>query len=195
MPEPDTKTSKQRVRQPRRFSFEMVISVMNSIGTAWVFVLLVIINLDIGGRAIFNHPIRGVPEVVAMSIVACVFLQIAHTLRVGRLTRSDLLLNWLAVKYPGLKVFLEGLYYSIGAALMAVLLKASWPLFTKAWRIDEYVGAEGDFMAPIWPVKLIILIGCLAGAIQFLLMAFDSFKQLWSSRAPDPDWWDPKEKY
>ena len=68
------------LRPPRRFSFEAIISVMNSIGTAWVFVLLVIINLDIGGRALFNHPIRGVPEIVAMSIVACVFLQIAHTL-------------------------------------------------------------------------------------------------------------------
>jgi len=88
---------------------------MNSIGTAWVFVLLVIINLDIGGRAIFNHPIRGVPEIVAMSIVACVFLQIAHTLKVGRLTRSDMLMNWIKNKHPGLKNFLEGLYYSIGA--------------------------------------------------------------------------------
>jgi TRAP-type mannitol/chloroaromatic compound transport system permease small subunit len=95
-------------------------------------------------------------------------------------------MNWLKDKYPGLKNFLEGLYYSIGAALMAILFKASVPLFTKAWQIDEYVGAEGDFMAPIWPVKLIILIGCLAGAIQFLLMAFDSFKQLRFSQAPNP---------
>jgi len=183
--EPDSKTSNQRGNQPRWFSFEMIISVMNSIGTAWVFVLLVIINLDIGGRAIFNHPLRGVPEIVAMSIVACVFLQIAHTLKVGRLTRSDLLMNWLGAKYPRLKFFLEGLYYSIGAALMAILFKASVPLFTKAWRIDEYVGAEGDFMAPVWPVKLIILIGCLAGALQFLFMAFDSFKQIRSSSAPN----------
>jgi len=185
--EPDSKTSNQRGSRPRWFSFEMIISVMNSIGTAWVFVLLVIINLDIGGRAIFNHPLRGVPEIVAMSIVACVFLQIAHTLKVGRLTRSDLLMNWLGVKFPGFKHFLEGLYYSIGAALMTILFKASVPLFTKAWRIDEYVGAEGDFMAPVWPVKLIILIGCLAGALQFLLMAFDSFKQVWSAPAHKPD--------
>jgi TRAP-type mannitol/chloroaromatic compound transport system permease small subunit len=150
---------------------------MNSIGTAWVFVLLVIINLDIGGRAIFNHPIRGVPEIVAMSIVACVFLQIAHTLKVGRLTRSDILMNWLQVKHRRLKHFLEAVYYFIGAALMVIVFKASIPLFTKAWRIDEYVGAEGDFMAPIWPVKLIILIGCAAGAIQFLIMSYTSFRQ------------------
>jgi TRAP-type mannitol/chloroaromatic compound transport system permease small subunit len=156
---------------------------MNSIGTAWVFVLLVIINLDIGGRALFNHPVRGVPEIVALSIVACVFLQIAHTLKVGRLTRSDIVLNWLQPRYPRWMHFLEGLYFLIGAGLMGILLRSSIPLFTKAWRIDEYVGAQGDFMAPVWPVKLIILIGCLAGAIQFLLMALGSFKKM-TARVP-----------
>ena len=181
MPESDTKIAKQRSTPRHWFSFELVISVMNSIGTAWVFVLLVIINLDIGGRALFNHPVRGVPEIVALSIVACVFLQIAHTLKVGRLTRSDILLNWLQSRHPALKHLLEAVYYLIGGWLMAILFKASIPLFTKAWRIDEYVGAQGDFMAPVWPVKLIILIGCAAGAIQFLLMAIDSLKQLKTS--------------
>jgi len=172
------KTSKQRPRPRRRFTYGSIISVMNSIGTAWVFVLLVIINLDIGGRALFNHPLRGVPEIVALSIVACVFLQIAHTLKVGRLTRSDIVLNWLHTRHPYLKHFLEGVYHLIGACLMSILLYSSIPLFTKAWRIDEYVGAQGDFMAPVWPVKLIILIGCAAGAIQFFLMAVGSFKKM-----------------
>jgi len=181
VPESDTKTAKQRSTPRRWFSFDLVISVMNSIGTAWVFVLLVIINLDIGGRALFNHPVRGVPEIVALSIVACVFLQIAHTLKVGRLTRSDILLNWLQSRHPVLKHLLEAVYYLIGGCLMAILFKASIPLFTKAWRIDEYVGAQGDFMAPVWPVKLIVLIGCAAGAIQFLLMAIDSLKMLKTS--------------
>lgn len=171
------KISKQQSRR-RRFSYETIISVMNSIGTAWVFVLLIIINMDIGGRALFNHPVRGVPEIVALSIVACVFLQIAHTLKVGRLTRSDIVLNWLQPRYPKLKHFLEGLYFLIGAGLMVILLQSSIPLFTKAWHIDEYVGAQGDFMAPVWPVKLIILIGCAAGAMQFLLMALGSFKKM-----------------
>lgn len=169
----------------RLFSFETIISVMNSIGTVWVFVLLIIINLDIGGRALFNHPVRGVPEIVAMSIVACVFLQLAHTLKAGRLTRSDILMNWLDTRLPRLKQFLEGIYYLIGAGLMAVIFKASIPFFQKAWRIGEYVGAEGDFMAPVWPVKLIILIGCVAATIQFLLMAFTSFNQMARQRNPD----------
>lgn len=170
-------------RGRRRLSYDSITSVMNSIGTAWVFVLLVIINLDIGGRAIFNHPIRGVPEIVALSIVACVFLQVAHTLKVGRLTRSDILLNWLAKKKPGLGHFLNGVYHIIGAALMIIMFNASLPLFEKAWRLDVYVGAEGDFMAPVWPVKLIILIGCIAAAIQFLLTAWQEFRSV--GRKPD----------
>ena len=178
VPDSATKLSNQQPNRRRRFSYGFIISVMNSIGTAWVFVLLVIINLDIGGRALFNHPIRGVPEIVSLSIVACVFLQIAHTLKVGRLTRSDILLNWLQARHDGLKHFLEGVYYLVGGCLMAILFKASLPMFTNAWQIDEYVGAQGDFMAPVWPVKLIILIGCVAGAIQFLLMAVDSFRHM-----------------
>ncbi len=169
----------------RRFSYGLLISVMNSIGTAWVFVLLVIINLDIGGRALFNHPLRGVPEIVALSIVACVFLQIAHTLKVGRLTRSDIVLNWMQTRYPNLRRFLEGLYFLVGAFLMAVLFRSSIPMFFRTWRIDEYVGAQGDFMAPVWPVKLIILIGCAAATLQFLLMAYGSFKTMTASSADD----------
>ncbi|MEJ2167090.1 MAG: TRAP transporter small permease subunit [Desulfobacterales bacterium] len=175
------KGSKQRAPWRPRFSFGYLISVMNSIGTAWVFVLLVIINLDIGGRALFNHPIRGVPEIVSMSIVACVFLQIAHTLKVGRLTRSDILISRLENNHPALKHLLEGVYYLIGAGLMVIFLYASFPLFIRAWRIGIYVGAQGDFMAPVWPVKLVILIGCAAGGIQFLLMAVGSFRNLAAS--------------
>ncbi len=148
---------------------------MNGIGTIWVFILLVIINLDIGGRAIFNRPIRGVPEIVSMSIVALVFMQIAHTLRVGRLTRSDLMTNWLMRTRPRLGHFFEGVHHLVGSILFTVLFWASLPMFTKAWTISEYVGAEGDFKAPLWPVKLIVLIGCVAGGIQFLIISGQGF--------------------
>jgi TRAP-type mannitol/chloroaromatic compound transport system permease small subunit len=186
MPSSERQLSKQPTNRRRRFTFGSIISVMNSLGTVWVFVLLVIINLDIGGRALFNHPVRGVPEIVALSIVACVFLQLAHTLKVGRLTRSDIVLNWLQTHHPNMKHFLEGLYFLIGACLLAILLHSSIPLFTKAWRIDEYVGAQGDFMAPVWPVKLIILIGCTAAAIQFFLMAVGCFKKMAAAGGESP---------
>lgn len=164
------------------FRYDDITSVMNSIGTAWVFVLLIIINLDIGGRALLNHPIRGVPEIVALSITACVFLQLAHTLKVGRLTRSDLFLKWLQKRHPGIGNVVQGLHHLVGALLMLILFKASIPLFGKAWRLGVYVGAEGDFMAPVWPVKLIIIVGCVAAAIQFMLLAWGDFKSFIKGR-------------
>lgn len=158
--------------------FDYLTSVMNSIGTAWVFVLLILINSDILGRAVFDAPIRGVPEMVSLSIVACVFLQIAHTLKVGRLTRSEMFLNWLDKTAPKLRCFLEGAYHLVGGILMLIILKASFPFFLKAWKIDEYVGAEGDFMAPVWPVKLIIISGCLVSAVQFFIETWKNWRSM-----------------
>ena len=172
-------------KRSRLLSFGFVTSVMDGIGTVWVFVLLIIINLDIGGRVLLNHPLRGVPEIVSLSIVGLVFLQIAHTLRVGRLTRSEVLLGWLIRTRPKIGFFLEGIYHLVGAVLFVILFKASYPLFTKAWRIDEYVGAEGDFKAPVWPVKLIILIGCAAACIQFILLAWKDFRLMMRSGAAE----------
>lgn len=160
---------------------------MNSLGTLWIFVLLIVVNLDIGGRALFNHPIRGVPEVVAMSITALVFLQIAHTIGKGRLTRSEVLLAWLERRWPRVSMALDGGYCLVGAGLFVILFWAGYPLFTNAWEINEYVGAEGDFMAPTWPVKCIVLIGCAAGCIQFCVMALDRLlRAVTMGKAPLP---------
>lgn len=161
-------------RRPARF--ETLIAAMNSVGTAWVFVILVLVNADVGGRTLFSAPVRGVTEIVSLSIVACVFLQLAHTLKVGRLTRSEVFLNWVGGRRPRLRWALEGLHQLVGAAMMALLFRASLPLFLEAWRIDEYVGAQGDFTAPVWPVKLVILIGCAAAGLQFLAGAAAKFR-------------------
>ena len=174
----NSQTTTPAARRRRGFRFERVTSVMDGIGTVWVFVLLILINMDIGGRVIFNHPIRGVTEIVSLSIVALVFLQIAHTTHVGRLTRSEMLLDKLKKRVPWLGCVIQGIHHLVGAGLFAILFYATMPMFTKAWRINEYVGAEGDFKAPVWPVKLIILIGCAAAVVEFLLLAWRDFRSM-----------------
>jgi TRAP-type mannitol/chloroaromatic compound transport system permease small subunit len=168
----------------RRLSFEAVFSAMNSIGTAWVFVILVLVNADVVGRTLFNTPIRGVTEIVSLSIVACVFMQLAHTIKVGRMTRSEVFLDWVGRRRARVRQFLEGVYFLVGAALMGVLFTSSLPLFVEAWQIDEYVGAQGDFTAPVWPVKLVIIIGCAAAGVQFLRGAARHFRSAAASGPP-----------
>ena len=38
-------------------------------------------------------------------------------------------------------------------------------------RIREYVGAIGDFTAPVWPVRLIMLVGLGVTLLTFVLLA------------------------
>ena len=153
------------------YSFARLIELFNSAGSVLILLLLVLINTDIGGRAFFNSPISGVPEIVRLSIVAIVFLQVAHTLKVGRFTRADMIINQVATKWPRLNSGLQVLYNLIGAALFVIILFAVYPSFYIAWHDDLFIGAEGDFTAPTWPTKLIILIGCALVAVQFLIFA------------------------
>jgi TRAP-type mannitol/chloroaromatic compound transport system permease small subunit len=152
----------------RWFSFGSLVALMNSIGTCWIFVLLMLINSDIISRTAFDSPVPGVTEIVGMSIVACVFLQLAHALRMGRLTRSDIILGKLG-KNSRLKFILEAVYNLVGAFMLTLLLLYTYPTFIHAWRIGEYEGSAGGFTAPVWPVRLIIVIGCLIATIQCLL--------------------------
>ncbi len=48
-----------------------------------------LICADIAGRTLFSSPIRGVLEMVSLSIVGCVFPQFANTPHVARITRAD----------------------------------------------------------------------------------------------------------
>lgn len=142
---------------------------MNAAGTIWIFLLMLLIVADIAGRGLFNAPIPGVTEIVSLSIVGIVFLQIASTLRVGRLTRSDAALGRWRQTRPALAKAVELTSFGLGAALLGILAHASWPAFVRAWERDEYVGAIGYFTAPTWPIRFVVFFGSVMLALQFLI--------------------------
>lgn len=148
---------------------------MNAIGTLWILVLMVLINADVIGRDLFAAPVRGVTEIVSMSIVGIVFMQLADTLRAGKLTRAEVLLGALERRRPRAARLLQGVFHLVGAGLVAVICIASWPPLVEAVKIGEYVGAVGDFQAPIWPVRLVIVFGSACTAITFAILAWEDF--------------------
>jgi TRAP-type mannitol/chloroaromatic compound transport system permease small subunit len=148
-----------------------VFAAMNALGTVWILGLMVLINADVAGRNLFAAPVRGVTELVSLSIVGIVFLQLADTLRAGRFTRADILLLRLQRTRPALADGLQALFHAVGLGLMLVILVASWKPLAQAVAIREYVGAVGDFQAPVWPVRLITLVGLCSTALCFALLA------------------------
>jgi tripartite ATP-independent transporter DctM subunit len=149
-------------------TFDAVITTLNAVGTAWIFVLMVLINADVFARFLFNHPINGVPLIIEVSIVAIVFLQLAAALRERRMTRSDVMIGRLLAQRPQLGLSLQAIYHALGALLMGILFLYSAPLFEKAWRRNTYTGVEGDFTIRVWILELLILVGVAVCAIQFL---------------------------
>ncbi|WP_165978912.1 TRAP transporter small permease subunit [Antarcticimicrobium luteum] len=161
-----------------RRAVDLVTGGLNVAGTLLILALMVLVNADVIGRGAFSAPISGVPEMVSMSIVAIVFLQIAQTFRRGRMTRAEALLNTLDRAAPRLRLGLDLLFAIAAATLVWVLFSASLPLFEKAWVRGTYEGTVGDFTAPVWPVKLIILVGCAALWVQLVLSACETLLRL-----------------
>lgn len=140
----------------------------NILGTLLIVGLVIIICIDVLGRNLLGAPLQGVPEIITLSIVAIVFLQVPQALRSGRLTRSDGLILALHARRPRLAGALELLFDALGFAVAATILYAHWPILMKSIERAEYVGAVGNFTMPTWPAKLMILIGAGLLALQFL---------------------------
>ncbi|MFC3614334.1 TRAP transporter small permease subunit [Lutimaribacter marinistellae] len=157
---------------------DAVTGALNVAGTVLILALMVLINVDVIGRAFFGAPVSGVPEIVSMSIVAIVFLQIAQTFRKGRLTRADAMLGAIEARAPRLRQGIELVFALAASALVWQLYTASLPLFVKAWQRNTFEGTVGDFTAPVWPVKLVIQIGCAALLVQLLLFALAALIRL-----------------
>lgn len=158
--------------------FGRLVGLMNGVGTLWIFVLMVLINADIIGRGALNHPVQGVNEIVSMSIVGLVFLQLAHTLRSGRFLQSDLFLGNIQRRAPKLGLAIEAFYNFVGAMMMGIILYFGIPHFIETWNVGEYVGTYGQFTFPLWPIRLVMLFAVVITAIQFLILMVASLQQM-----------------
>lgn len=148
--------------------FDRLVSLMNAVGTGWILVIMLLVNLDVFSRYLFNYPISGVPLMVTMSIIGIVFLQLAAALRGGRLTRSAVFIEKLLAARPVAGHSLQAIYHLGGVTLMALIVTHTWPMFLKEFVRGTYDGIEGVFTLPVWPVKLLVLAGAAICGIQFV---------------------------
>jgi len=141
---------------------------LNTLGSLWVFALMVLINIDAFGRTLFAAPVDGVNEMIELSIVGIVFMQLGDATRHGRLTRSDGFFKLMLRRAPRVGRAMGAAFDFIGIIFMVIVLYGSIPLLTEAIAGEYYVGNPGIFTFPVWPVKLVIVVGCLVTLLQFL---------------------------
>ncbi len=165
--------------------FHYLLGGLNAVGTVWIFALMVLINRDVFGRYFFNAPVDGVPEMIELSIVGIVFLQLGDATRTGRLTRSDGLFYFVLRKWPAMGRVMGALFDLLGAFLMGLILYGSVPMLREAWAENHFIGEIGIFTAPTWPIKAIIVVGCLVTLLQFVVFAWRYAFGGWSTTTAD----------
>ena len=145
--------------------FGLSLSVVSS---AWIFAIMVLVCVDILMRNLLNAPISGVAEFIALSVPACVFLQLPSTISQHRLVRAELIIENLEAHRPKVAALFNATYAVVGAYIFWKILVWAWPDFLDAWATGEFAGAQGAYTIPVWPFKLTLLIGTFFGLLQFI---------------------------
>jgi TRAP-type mannitol/chloroaromatic compound transport system permease small subunit len=167
----ETTTSMPR-RWPTTVAFDLLVSIMNAVGSLWIFTIMVLVCADVFMRYVFNSPITGVPLVITMSLIAIVFLQLPDSLFAGRVTRNAAIITRILATRPKLGRALNASYYVLGGVFVAIISWYTVPVFEKVWKANSYLGNRGDFTLPEWPFKLLIVVGGTIVAIQYFRLAW-----------------------
>jgi TRAP-type C4-dicarboxylate transport system permease small subunit len=152
--------------------FGSLTRVLNVIGTVLILAMVIAVDADVGGRNLFNNPIPGVLEFVALSVVAIVFLQMANTLREDRHVSNDIVVSLIVQSRPRLAAGLYSIFYLIGAVLMTMIVWFVWPIVVNNYVGGYYRGTAGVVEVPIWPFYAAVIIGAAATAVQFVVIAW-----------------------
>jgi TRAP-type mannitol/chloroaromatic compound transport system permease small subunit len=164
--------------------FGWLVDGMNSIGSVLIMMLMVLICTDVLARSLFKAPLHGVAEIAGLAVVAIVFLQLASTLRHGRMSRADIFIDGFVQRRPRTGHALRSLFHLLGFAVMALIVYATAPQLVRAWQDNDFVGVESVFAVPTWPVRLCVLLGCAATALQYLLLSWADARAALKGAAP-----------
>ncbi len=151
---------------PRRIdaALNLALSVMSAV---WIFAIMALVCADIFMRNVFNAPISGVAEFIALSVPACVFLQLPSAIAQRRLVRAELTIGALERNQPRAAALFNLVFALIGLFLFWKILVWAWPDFLKSYAGGEFSGVQGVYQIPVWPFKLTLIVGTAFGLIQF----------------------------
>jgi C4-dicarboxylate transporter DctM subunit len=164
-------------------AFVRLISLMNGAGVVWFFALTFLICADILGRTLFDRPIRGVAEMVSLSLVAAVFLQLAYAIHQRRLTRAEFLSARIRARDPKLASDWDGVLVIVGLLMSLAIAIGMWPDFIRAFVTKEFAGVQGLFAIQVWPIKLLVFLGSIVAAVECGFRAWEDFTSEGISRS------------
>ena len=157
-------------------SWHRLVEAFAALGTVLIGVLLVIICADIVARNLMGASLPLVSEGGALLVVTLVALQLAATVKAGRLARTEVVIVPLAERFPRLGAILNGVYDLVGAVVLGVIAWASIRVVGKDMAAAEFIGVPGLATLPTWPFRVLILAGFAIAAVEFVVRIIGAFR-------------------
>jgi len=161
---------------------EWITNALLVIAAMLAFMLYFLVVADVIGRAIFNCPVQGTPEIVSISIVVICYLQAAYAIRSGGMLRVDAFISMLP---RPVREALDVIGALLGAAFFALIVWGAYDPAVYSWISNEYEG-EGALQVPVWPARFIIILGSALAILNYLLLAYQALLRMLGRGAPPP---------
>lgn len=128
--------------------------------------LVILVNCDVAGRALFDRPIAGVSEIMGQAVVIFAFLQGPQAFRQRRFLRNDDLVSSLNKRRPRLGRGLILSLHGLSITILLPLIYYSTGYLVRDWTDGDFVGAIGSITVPTWPARLAVVLGSIVLALQ-----------------------------
>jgi TRAP-type C4-dicarboxylate transport system permease small subunit len=132
-----------------------LVRVLLAIAAVIIFCLSFLVVADVFGRALFNSPVKGTPEIVSMSIVIICFLLAAYAVQSGAMLRTDVIIGMFGPRGQDFADLLSGV---LGVAFFVLIVWGGYEPTMHAWASGEFEG-EGALRVPVWPARVVVMIG------------------------------------
>jgi TRAP-type C4-dicarboxylate transport system permease small subunit len=138
-----------------------------------VFALMFLAVYSVGGRNLFNSPVRGYVDWIEIAMPLIAIMGVSYAQRDGGHIRMDILVGRLRGRALWMAEFFSTFLVLI---LILLLIWGSWAHFQRSfdfaaplWSRDSTI----DIKLPIWPAKLIV-------PVAFSVLAMRLVLQLWA---------------
>jgi TRAP-type C4-dicarboxylate transport system permease small subunit len=158
-----------------------IVRVLLAAAAVIIFLLGFLVCADVFGRAIFNSPVKGTPEIVSMSIVIICFLLAGYAVQSGGMIYTDVFSGMFGVRG---RAFAQLLSAVLGILFFGIIVWGSYEPMLHAWASGEYEG-EGALRVPVWPARIVVVIGSALVVLSYVLHAVGAASALVTGRAEE----------
>jgi TRAP-type C4-dicarboxylate transport system permease small subunit len=146
-----------------------------------IFLLGFLVCADVFGRALFNSPVKGTPEMVSMSIVIICFLLAGYSVQSGGMIYTDVVVGAFGVRGRGFAQLLSAV---LGILFFGLIVWGSYEPMLHAITSGEYEG-EGALRVPVWPARSIVVVGAALVVVSYAMLAVTAIGILTKGQADE----------